>query len=169
MFAYDGNPTFTTENVAPFSLAGDNYGNYNAWTPAIGSHNLSATPYSGINGGGVSGTAFSITFEASNDPQGNQAPQADAGEGQGGPHAGMDTIWPMGIILRAMTSTENHKIVWCVKQLLNTHADLGFIHETFHKDDATRYSRSWFAWANTLFGELIVKLYRDKPQLLKSI
>ncbi|MCG8386536.1 MAG: glycoside hydrolase family 125 protein, partial [Cytophagales bacterium] len=45
----------------------------------------------------------------------------------------------------------------------------GFMHETFHKDDASKFSRSWFAWANTLFGELIVKLYNEKPVLLDSI
>ncbi len=92
-----------------------------------------------------------------------------AGEGQGGPHAGLNTIWPMGIILRAMTSNDNKEIVWCLKQLMNTHSDTGFMHETFHKDDASKFSRLWFAWANTLFGELIVKLYHEKPELLKSI
>ena len=92
-----------------------------------------------------------------------------AGEGQGGPHAGMDTIWPMGIILRAMTSEDDKEIAWCIKQLMNTHNDMGFMHETFHKDDASKFSRSWFAWANTLFGELIIKLYNEKPGLLKSI
>ncbi len=92
-----------------------------------------------------------------------------AGEGQGGPHAGKDTIWPMGIILRAVTSTDDKEIVWCIKQLLNTHNDMGFMHETFNKDDASNFSRSWFAWANTLFGELILKLYNEKPELLKSI
>ncbi|WP_242093128.1 glycoside hydrolase family 125 protein [Aestuariivivens sediminicola] len=92
-----------------------------------------------------------------------------AGEGQGGPHAGMDTIWPMGIILRAMTSTDDKEIVWCIRQLMNTHNGSGFMHETFHKDDASKYSRDWFAWANTLFGELILKLYNEKPQLLQSI
>lgn len=92
-----------------------------------------------------------------------------AGEGQGGPHAGLDTIWPMGIILRAMTSENDHEIVWCLKQLMNTHNGSGFMHETFHKDDASQFSREWFAWANTLFGELIIKLYSEKPQLLKSI
>ena len=92
-----------------------------------------------------------------------------AGEGQGGPHAGMDTIWPMGIILRAMTSTQDDEIVWCIKQLMNTHNGSGFMHETFHKDNASKFSRSWFAWANTLFGELIVKLSLEKPQILKSI
>ncbi len=92
-----------------------------------------------------------------------------AGEGQGGPHAGMDTIWPMGIILRAMTSEDDKEIVWCIKQLMETHNNSGFMHETFNKDDASKFSRSWFAWANTLFGELIVKLYNEKPTLLKSI
>ncbi|APY11520.1 metal-independent alpha-mannosidase [Seonamhaeicola sp. S2-3] len=92
-----------------------------------------------------------------------------AGEGQGGPHAGLDTIWPMGIILRAMTSDSDDEIVWCIKQLMNTHDGTGFIHETFHKDDASKFSRSWFAWANTLFGELILKLYNEKPELLKTI
>lgn len=92
-----------------------------------------------------------------------------AGEGQGGPHAGMDTIWPMGIILRAMTSDNDKEVVWCIKQLMETHNDMGFMHETFHKDDASKFSRSWFAWANTLFGELIIKLYHENPDLLKAI
>jgi len=92
-----------------------------------------------------------------------------AGEGQGGPHAGLDTIWPMGIILRAMTSESDEEIEWCLNQLLNTHNGSGFIHETFHKDDASNFSRSWFAWANTLFGELIIKLYHEKPNLLNLI
>ena len=92
-----------------------------------------------------------------------------AGEGQGGPHAGMDTIWPMGIILRAMTSEDDKEIVWCLKQLLHTHNGSGFMHETFNKDDASKFSREWFAWANTLFGELIVKLANEKPNLLKKV
>jgi meiotically up-regulated gene 157 (Mug157) protein len=33
----------------------------------------------------------------------------------------------------------------------------GFIHESFHKDDAGKYTRDWFAWANSLFGELVLK------------
>ena len=92
-----------------------------------------------------------------------------AGEGQGGPHAGLNTIWPMGIILRAMTSSDDREILFCLETLMNTHNDSGFMHETFHKDDASKFSRSWFAWANTLFGELIVHLYHNRPHILKTI
>ena len=42
------------------------------------------------------------------------------------------------------------------------------MHEAFNKDDASKYSRPWFAWANTLFGELIIKLRAEHPELLKE-
>jgi uncharacterized protein len=50
--------------------------------------------------------------------------------------------------------------------LQKTHAGTGFMHESFHKDDATKFSRKWFAWANTLFGEFLWKTYREKKMLL---
>jgi len=34
-----------------------------------------------------------------------------AAEGQASPHSGKERIWPMGIILRAMTSTDDHEII----------------------------------------------------------
>jgi meiotically up-regulated gene 157 (Mug157) protein len=40
------------------------------------------------------------------------------------------------------------------------------MHEAFYKDDATHFSRKWFAWANTLFGEFMLKLIDEKPYLL---
>ncbi len=89
-----------------------------------------------------------------------------AAEGQASPHTGKEKIWPMGIILRAMTSTNNSEIVHCLQMLKNTHAGKGFMHEAFHKDNPNDFNRSWFAWANTLFGELIIKIYRERPGLL---
>lgn len=46
------------------------------------------------------------------------------------------------------------------------HAGTGFMHESFGQDDPGRFTRSWFAWANTMFGELILKVYAQRPQLL---
>lgn len=89
-------------------------------------------------------------------------------EGQASPHTGKEKIWPMGIILRAMTSEDDDEIKLCLKMLKKTHADTGFMHEAFHKDNPKDFNRSWFAWANTLFGELILKLYNERPTLLKN-
>jgi len=88
-------------------------------------------------------------------------------EGVGGPHEGMDMIWPMSIIMRALTSVDDDEIRQCLCRIKASHAGTGFIHETFYKDDATRFTRCWFAWANSLFGELIVKLSQERPWILK--
>lgn len=87
-------------------------------------------------------------------------------EGQASPHTGKEKIWPMGIILRAMTSTDKDEIYKCLHMLKHTHAETGFMHEAFHKDDPTQYNRTWFAWANTLFGELLIKVYNENPDIL---
>lgn len=91
-----------------------------------------------------------------------------AGEGIGGPHAGLGKIWPLSIIMRGLTGTDENEISGCIKLLKSTHAGTGFMHESFDKDDATDFSRKWFAWANTLFGEFIIKTYNEKPHLLKT-
>lgn len=90
-------------------------------------------------------------------------------KGIGGPHVGVNMIWPMSIIMRAITSDKNDEIEYCLKMLIRTHAATGFMHETFHKDDPKNFTRSWFAWANTLFGELILKIYNERPELLQKI
>ena len=91
-----------------------------------------------------------------------------AGEGIGGPHAGMQMIWPLSIIIRALTSNSDSEIKNCVATLVATHGGTGFMHESFHKDDPKKFTRKWFAWANTIFGELIMELYHKKSALLNS-
>ena len=92
------------------------------------------------------------------------------GEGIGGPHIGYDMVWPMSIMMRAFTSQDDNEIVQCLQMLVNTDNGTGFMHESFNKDDASKYTRSWFAWQNTLFGELILKLIEDsKIDMLRKI
>ncbi len=86
--------------------------------------------------------------------------------GLGGSHGGPDRIWPLGIIIQALTSTDDGEIRRCLATLQATHAGTGFMHEAFNKDDATKFSRRWFAWANTIFGELILATYQKHPHLL---
>ena len=93
-----------------------------------------------------------------------------AGEGIGGPHIGYDMIWPMSIMMKAFTSQNDAEIKTCIKMLMDTDAGTGFMHESFHKNDPKNFTRSWFAWQNTLFGELILKLVNEgKVDLLNSI
>jgi meiotically up-regulated gene 157 (Mug157) protein len=93
-----------------------------------------------------------------------------AAEGIGGPHIGFDFIWPMSLTMRAMTAKDDDELRYCIKTLRDTDANTGFMHESFHKDNPEKFTRKWFAWANTLFGELILKLVNDnKLNLLNSI
>jgi meiotically up-regulated gene 157 (Mug157) protein len=96
--------------------------------------------------------------------------KGSAGEGIGGPHIGYDMIWPMSIIMRAQTSSDDEEIRHCLRMLRDTDADTGFMHESFHKDNPSKFTRKWFAWVNTLFGELIVNLEKKgKMNLVNSL
>ncbi len=89
-----------------------------------------------------------------------------AAEGVGGPHIGRDMIWPMSITMRALTSDNDAEIARCLAWLKATTANTGFMHEAFNKDDPSNFTRPWFAWANTLFGELVLDIAARKPHLL---
>ena len=92
-----------------------------------------------------------------------------AAEGIGSPHTLVEKIWPISIAMRALTSNDDDEITQCIQHLKTTHAGTGFMHESFDKDNANDFTRKWFAWANSLFGELILKLYKEKPGLLKKL
>ncbi|BDD11794.1 hypothetical protein FUAX_42260 (plasmid) [Fulvitalea axinellae] len=94
--------------------------------------------------------------------------KGDKAEGIGGPHVGMHYIWPMSITMRALTSDNEKEIRKCLRMLKDTHAGTGFMHEGFHKDNPEKFTRSWFAWANTLFGELVMKTYNERPHILRN-
>ncbi len=80
-FSYDHNPNYSVENSAPYALAGDASGDLKPWTPSVGTHSLTATPYSGQNATGASGeirtVEFTVTSGATSVP-----PEADAGPDQ---------------------------------------------------------------------------------------
>ena len=74
----------------------------------------------------------------------------------------------MAILMRALTSTDDAEIVTAIRTLRDTTAGTHYMHEAFQADDPGNYTRPWFAWANTLFGELILKVYRERPALLRG-
>jgi hypothetical protein len=79
-FDFDGQAGIRTENSSPYSLFGDQDGDYKPGSFALGSHTLIATPFSRRNAAGTPGTPLSVTFTVTNQSQPtNQPPTANAG------------------------------------------------------------------------------------------
>ena len=132
-----------------------------------GMPSLLAMPYLGMRGGNRSACTATRAHSVLSDDN----PffyRGTAGEGLGSPHAGLGMIWPLGIISRALTSRDEKEIAGCLATLKATHAGTGFMHESFDRNDAKRFTRKWFAWANTLFGELILTVAAKYPRLLRG-
>lgn len=79
-------------------------------------------------------------------------------KGIGSPHTGTDKIWHISLTMQALTSTDPEEIKECIRMLTTTHAGAYLMHESFHKNDDTDFTRPWFAWANSLFAELMIRL-----------
>lgn len=90
-------------------------------------------------------------------------------EGIGSIHTSPGSIWPMSLIMRALTSDDADEIVTALRQLMACDAGTGFMHESFDKDDPAKFSRPWFAWANGLFGELVLKVLDTRPELFARL
>ncbi len=97
-----------------------------------------------------------------------------AGEGIGGPHVGRDMIWPMSQIVYALTavrpgvsqSISDKEIRASLASLKGAAQGFGFMHESYNRNDPKKFTRAWFAWANTLFGELVGELAGSRPELV---
>ena len=89
-----------------------------------------------------------------------------AGKGIGSEHTGLNKIWPISLMMQAITSEDDNEIRRCLDTLVKSSADTGFMHESFDENVPAKFTRSWFAWANTLFGELVIKIYGERPYLL---
>lgn len=87
-------------------------------------------------------------------------------EGLGSPHTGLGRFWPIATIMQIMTSDDDREIMTCLKTLKETHAQTYFMHEAIDVNNPDNYSRPWFGWANSLFGEMIVDLLKRKPDVL---
>jgi uncharacterized protein len=78
--------------------------------------------------------------------------------GVGSPHTPTGYIWHVSLCMQALTSSDEGEINDILDELENTDDGTGYMHEGFDPDDPSRYTRPWFAWANSLFGELIYRL-----------
>lgn len=83
-------------------------------------------------------------------------------KGVGSPHTPEGYIWHIGLVMQALTSTDRNEIMSCLEMLSKTHADTYFMHESFDPNDPQNFTRPWFAWANTLFAELMDNLMEER-------
>ena len=81
--------------------------------------------------------------------------EGKAAKGVGSPHTGKDKIWHIALTMQILTSTDENEKLECLRMLSETHAGTFFMHESFNKDDASDYTREWFAWANSLFAQML--------------
>jgi len=87
-------------------------------------------------------------------------------KGIGGPHVGTRNAWPMSLLVQIMTSDDDDEIMELLEMLKTSTANLGLMHESVNVRRTREYTRPWFAWANGLFGEMILDLIERKPDLL---
>ncbi|KAI4188930.1 MAG: hypothetical protein L6R41_001816 [Letrouitia leprolyta] len=85
--------------------------------------------------------------------------------GIGGPHIGLEHPWPLSRLVQAMTSDDDDEILNAL-QSVRSSSRLGLVHETINVDLITDYTRSWFAWANSVFAQTILDIAGRKPHLL---
>lgn len=81
-------------------------------------------------------------------------------KGIGSPHTDQHgisgSIWHLALIMQILTSEDAREVQRVLCYLANTNGGTYYMHEGFDPDDPTRYSRSWFAWANSLYAEMII-------------
>lgn len=77
-------------------------------------------------------------------------------KGIGSPHTPSGYVWHIGVALQALTTNDEQERKELIYMILNSDADTLFTHEGVYKDDDKIFTRSWFAWSNSLFAYLIL-------------
>ncbi|KAF3901481.1 hypothetical protein ABW20_dc0101376 [Dactylellina cionopaga] len=91
--------------------------------------------------------------------------QGWAFKGIGGPHIGLKHSWPMSVLMQAMTSDNDEEIMEALEAVKKV-SMLGLINESVNVARVGDYTRSWFAWANSVFAQTILDLAKRKPHLI---
>ncbi|MBB3109681.1 hypothetical protein FHS18_001744 [Paenibacillus phyllosphaerae] len=88
--------------------------------------------------------------------------EGTAARGIGSPHTPEKYIWPMALSMQGLTATTKEEKLAMIAMLEASDADTGYMHEGFHADDPSRFTRSWFAWSNSLFARLVYEAMEDE-------
>ena len=136
----------------------DGFGNYNLMDDA-NSPSLLAAPYLGYCDKNDEIYQNTRRFILSKDNP--YYFEGKTAKGIGSPHTPKNHIWHIALTMQIITSSDNNEIKECLEMLSRTHAGTNFMHESFHVDDPENFTRVWFAWANTLFAQMLEGLEID--------
>lgn len=87
--------------------------------------------------------------------------EGKAAKGIGSPHTPPGYIWHLALSMQGLTASTKEEKLEMIALLERTDADTGFMHEGFHADDPAQFTRSWFAWSNSLFSQLVYRAMEE--------
>ncbi|WP_396230748.1 glycoside hydrolase family 125 protein [Abiotrophia defectiva] len=79
--------------------------------------------------------------------------------GLGSSHTWDQYIWPISLSMEGLTTSHKAEKARILDLLVNTDAGTNQMHESFHVDDDSRYTREWFSWSNMMFCELLLDYF----------
>ncbi|NMO94723.1 glycoside hydrolase family 125 protein [Paenibacillus lemnae] len=87
--------------------------------------------------------------------------EGKAAKGIGSPHTPPEYVWHMALSMQGITAVNKDERLAMIDMLESTDAGTGYMHEGFHSDDPSIFTRSWFAWSNSLFSQLVYKAMKE--------
>lgn len=85
--------------------------------------------------------------------------EGSVAKGIGSPHTPPEYIWHISLAMQGLTTKNESEINSLINTLINSDGNTGYMHEGFHCNDSTEFTREWFAWSNSLFADFIYKKY----------
>lgn len=85
--------------------------------------------------------------------------EGSVAKGIGSPHTPPEYIWHISLSMQGLTTKNEFEINSLINTLINSDGNTGYMHEGFHCNDSTEFTREWFAWSNSLFADFIYKKY----------
>lgn len=87
--------------------------------------------------------------------------EGKAAKGIGSPHTPERYIWHISLSMQGLTSKDEAEKKYLLDLFENSTAGTGYMHEGFDVDDPYNFTRSWFAWANSIFSEFILSVFDE--------
>ena len=84
--------------------------------------------------------------------------------GIGSPHTPKDHIWPLALVMQALTTKQSDERVRLMNWLLASDPGDHVLHESFDANNQKKFTRKNFGWPNALFAEyMLLNRIGEKP------